>query len=240
MSHMDRHAFRLSLIWAHSTSMHRNGLGDLVFPAVQYLSQHCISPLACHRPFYLARAGGCKSRRATRRWPFVNSSSRWVSETPAACDDVLLVNQCRHELEPVKPHHGLHVVAVGPKGVENTVGAGGNVGIIAEEASTEAVTRVDELSVHGICAPAQVADDVVESRVVYVGPKKVTCDATNRCRRPGKTRLPRRNRGPSISAEINMAIRGHRCGWEHVFDWTRWRWGIKCRAIAAVSCLATV
>jgi hypothetical protein len=43
------------------------------------------------------------------------------------------------------------------------------------------------LSVHGIRAPAQVADDVVESRVVYVGPEKVTRDATNRRRRPGFT-----------------------------------------------------
>src|SRR5215813_11394161 len=62
MSHTDRHAFRLSLIWPHSESMHWNGLGDLVFPTVQYLSHRCISPLACHRPFYLARAGGCKSK----------------------------------------------------------------------------------------------------------------------------------------------------------------------------------
>jgi hypothetical protein len=29
---------------------------------VQYLSHRCISPLACHTPFYLARAGGCKSK----------------------------------------------------------------------------------------------------------------------------------------------------------------------------------
>src|SRR5215471_2997904 len=138
---------------------------------------------------------------------------RRISEIPAAGDDVLLVNQCRHKLEPVKPHHSLLVVAVGPKGVENIVGAGGNVGVIAEEASTEAVTCVDMLSVHGVRAPAQVADDVVESRVVYVGPKEVTCDATNRRRRPGKAPLPRRNRGASVSGEINVAIRGHCCGW---------------------------
>src|SRR4030095_14394919 len=67
MSHIDRHAFRLSLIWPHSKSMHRNGLGDLVFPTVQYLSHCCISPLACHMPFYLARAGGCKSKTCRER-----------------------------------------------------------------------------------------------------------------------------------------------------------------------------
>ena len=150
------------------------------------------------------------------------------------------MNRCRHELEPVKPHHVLDVVRVRPEGVEKVVGASGDVRIIAEEASTEAVTCVDVLSVHGVRAPAQVADDVVESRVVYVGPKKVTCDTTNRRRRPGKARLPGRNRGASVSGEIYIAIRGHRCGWEHVFDRTRWRWGTKCRAIAAVSCLATV
>jgi hypothetical protein len=42
--------------------MHWNGLADLVFPTVQYLSHCCMSPLACHTPFYLARAGGCKSK----------------------------------------------------------------------------------------------------------------------------------------------------------------------------------
>src|SRR5215831_7893547 len=99
---------------------------------------------------------------------------RRVSEIAAAGDDVLLVNRCRHKLGTVPPHHSLYVVAVSPKGVENIVGAGGNVSVIAEEASTEAVTRVDVLSVHGIRAPAQVADDVVESRVVNVAPKKVT------------------------------------------------------------------
>ena len=113
----------------------------------------------------------------------MNGSSRSVSEVPATCDDVLLMNQCRHELHPVKPLHSLLVVAVGPKGVENIVGAGRNVGVIAEEASTEAVTRVDVLSVYGVRAPAQVADHVVESSVVYVGPKKIACDATNRRRR---------------------------------------------------------
>src|SRR5262249_41278631 len=239
MSHIDRHALRLSLIWPHSKSMHRNGLGDLVFPTVQYLNPRCISPLACQTPMYWQEPGAPKARRATRRWPFVNSSSRWVSETPAACDDVLLVNQCRYELEPVKPHHSLLVVAVGPKGVEHIVGASGDVGIIAEEGSTEAVACVDELAVDGVRAPAQVADDVVESRVVYVGPEKVTCDATNRRRRPGKARLPRRNRGASVSGEINVTICCHRCGWEDVLDRTRWRWRVKRRAIAAISRLAT-
>ena len=70
------------------------------------------------------------------------------------------MNKRRHELEPVKPHHSLHVVAVGPKGVEHIVGASGDVGIIAEEASTEAVERVDELSVHGARAPVQVANTI--------------------------------------------------------------------------------
>src|SRR5262249_49539064 len=129
MSHIDRHAFRLSLIWPHSKSMHRNGLGDLVFSTVQYLNHRCILRLPITGRFTWQEPAAPKSRRATRRWPFVNSSSRWVSETPAACDDVLLVNQCRYELEPVKPHHSLLVVAVGPKGVEHIVGASGDVGV---------------------------------------------------------------------------------------------------------------
>ena len=103
------------------------------------------------------------------------------------------MNRCRHELETVPPHHVLDVVRVCPEGVEKVVGASGDVGIIAEEASTKAVTCVDVLSVHGVRGPAQVADDVVESRVVYVRPKKVTRDATNRRERPGKAHLPWRN-----------------------------------------------
>src|SRR5215831_6526951 len=103
---------------------------------------------------------------------------RRVSEIAAAGDDVLLVNQCRHELGTVPPHHSLCVVAVSPKGVENIVRASGDIGIIAKEATAEAVTCVDVLSVHGIRAPAQVTDDVVESRVVDVGPKKITRYAT--------------------------------------------------------------
>ncbi len=163
---------------------------------------------------------------------------RWVSEIPAAGDDVLLVNRRRHELGTVPPHHVLDVIRVRPKGVEKVVGASGDVRIIAEEASTEAVTCVDMLSVHGVRAPAQVADDVVEPRVVYVGPKKITRYATNRRGRPGKAHLPRRNRGASVSGEINVAICGYRCGWEHVLDRTKWRWSIKRGAIAAVTCLA--
>src|SRR5262245_1983032 len=173
-----------------------------------------------------------------RGWPFVNSSSRRVLEIPAARDDVLLVNGRRHELGTIKPHDVLDVVRVRPKGVEKVVRAGGDVRIIAEEASTEAVTRVDVLSVHGIRAPAQVADDVVESRVVNVAPKKVTRYATNWRGRPGKAHLPRRNRGAPVGGEINVTICGNRCGLEHVLDRTRWRWGIKRRAIAAVTCLA--
>jgi hypothetical protein len=172
--------------------------------------------------------------------PSLNSSSRQVSEIPAACDDVLLVNRRRHELETVPPHDVLNVVRVRPEGVEKVIGASGYVGIIAKEATTEAVTCVDVLSAHRVRAPAQVADDVVEPRVVYVGPKKVTCYATNRRRRPGKARLPRRNHSASVSAEINVAICGNRRGREYVLDRTKRRWGVKRRAIAAVSCLTPV
>ena len=122
---------------------------------------------------------------------------RRLSEIAAACDDVLLVNGRRHELETVPPHHVLDIIRVRPEGVEKVVRAGGDVSVIAEEGSTEAVTCVDVLSGHGVRAPAQVADDVVESRVVYVGPKKVTCDAPNRDSGPekhtchGETVVPR-------------------------------------------------
>ena len=130
------------------------------------------------------------------------------------------MNRRRHELETVPPNNVLNVVRVRPEGVEKVIGASGNVGIIAKEATTEAVTCVDVLSAHGVRAPAQIADDVVEPRVVYVGPKKVTRYATNRRRRPGKARLPRRNHSASVSAEINVTICGHGCGREHVLDRT--------------------
>src|SRR4030095_11486992 len=159
---------------------------------------------------------------------------------PAACDDVLLVNRRRHELETVEPHDGLNVVRVGPEGVEEAIGTSGYVGIVAKEPATEAVPCVDVLSVNGARAPAQVADDVVEPRVVDVGPKSVTRYATNRRRRPGKARLPRRNHGASVSSEINVAICGDRCGREHVLDGTKRRWGVEQRTIAAVGCLTPV
>src|SRR6266480_3891730 len=228
MSHMGGYALRLSFIWPYSKSMHRHGLGNLVFPTAQYLCHRSGNHPLC-TPMREGPPGG---------GPSLTSSSRRVLEIPAACDDVLLVNGRRHELETIPPHDGLDVVRVRPKGVEKVVGASGDVRIIAEEASTEAVTCVDMLSVHGVRAPAQVADDVVEPRVVYVGPKKITRYATNRRGRPGKAHLPRRNRGASVSGEINVAICGYRCGWEHVLDRTKWRWSIKRGAIAAVTCLA--
>src|SRR6266550_2405376 len=178
----------------------------------------------------------CKGPPSRR--PFAESISKRTSEIPAACDDVLLVNRCRHELETVPPHHVLDVVRVCPEGVEKVVGASGDVGIIAEEASTKAVTCVDVLSVHGVRGPAQVADDVVESRVVYVGPKKVTRDATNRRERPGKAHLPWRNHRTPVSPEVHMAVCRHRSRGEDILDRTKWRWSIKRGAIAAVTCLA--
>src|SRR5215831_623117 len=230
MSHMGGYTLRLSFIWPQSKSMHRYRLGNLIYPQ---RSIFVIVPVITH----LARP--MREGPPWRR-PFVNSSSRQVSggEKKPASDDVLLVNRRRHELETVPPHHGLNVVRVSPEGKKTVAAASVGVGIIAKEGSTEAITRVDALSGQAVRAPAQVADDVVESRVVYVGPEKVTCDATNRRRRPGKARLPRRNGGASVSGEKNVAICGHRCGREHVLDRTTRRRGVKHRAVAAVSCLA--
>ena len=67
----------------------------------------------------------------------------------------------RYELESVEPLHVLHVVAVGPEGVRNVVRAGAH-------ASTKAVAGVDVLSGHDVGTAAQVADDVIEPRVVNV------------------------------------------------------------------------
>ena len=58
--------------------------------------------------------------------------------------------------------------AVGPESVGNVVRAGAHVGVIAEEASTKAVAGVDVLSGHDVGTAAQVADDVIEPRVVNV------------------------------------------------------------------------
>jgi len=71
------------------------------------------------------------------------------------------VDRRRYELESVEPLHVLHVVAVGPEGVRNVVRAGAH-------ASTKAVAGVDVLSGHDVGTAAQVADDVIEPRVVTV------------------------------------------------------------------------
>jgi hypothetical protein len=72
-----------------------------------------------------------------------------------AGDDVLLVDQRRYELEPVPPHHALLVVTVGPEGMQNVVGAGGHVSVIAEEAAAETITGVNVLSGHGLGDPSR-------------------------------------------------------------------------------------
>jgi len=66
------------------------------------------------------------------------------------------------EFQPVPPHYVLHVVSVGPEGVEDPIRAGRHIGVITKEPATEATTCVDVLSAHGVCARAQVADDVVQ------------------------------------------------------------------------------
>ena len=54
-------------------------------------------------------------------------------------DDVLLVDRGRGELEAVEPDDGLTVVAVRPEGVEDVVGADGDIGVVTEEAAAEPV-----------------------------------------------------------------------------------------------------
>src|SRR5256714_10511502 len=107
-----------------------------------------------------------------------------------ARDDVLLVDRRRGEFETVEPGHVLHVVAVGPEGMRNVIGAGGDVSIIAEEASTESVTGVDVLHSHGVGGPAQVADDVIEPRVIDVVAERGAVDPPFGRRRPCRARLP--------------------------------------------------
>src|SRR5262249_33818162 len=108
------------------------------------------------------------SKRATRKWLFAKASStRGASETPFVRDDVLLVDHRRYELETVPPHDALNVVRIGPEGMEDVVGAGGDVGVITEEAAAETVAGVNGLSVdavrHGRC---DVPNNVVEPRVI--------------------------------------------------------------------------
>jgi hypothetical protein len=118
------------------------------------------------------------------------------SKTRGPSDDVLLVDRRWYELEPVKPHHVLHVVAVGPEGVEVAGRCGRHVGVIPKEAAVEPVAGVDGMRAYDIrhvCC--DVASKVVEARVVDVIAEHVTRDATDRVSRSGSTRLPRRNEG---------------------------------------------
>ncbi len=53
-------------------------------------------------------------------------------ETVVRCGDVLLVDGRGHTFKPIEPGDALHVVAVGPKGVEHLIGTGGNVAVVAD------------------------------------------------------------------------------------------------------------
>ena len=95
----------------------------------------------------------------------------------------------RGEFETVEPSHVLHLVAVGPEGMQNVVGAGSHVGVITEEAAAEAIPGVDALSGHGGVG-AQVVDDVIKPRVVDVITERGAVDPPLGRRRPRRTRLP--------------------------------------------------
>jgi hypothetical protein len=57
--------------------------------------------------------------------------------------NVLLVDRCRDKLKAVEPDACLHIVSVGPERVEGVVRAGTDIGVVAEEATTEAIARVN-------------------------------------------------------------------------------------------------
>jgi hypothetical protein len=67
----------------------------------------------------------------------LQQSSSYVSETSAARDDVLLVNQCRRELKPVKPHH----VSYGVYQKEMAASASGHCKLLTERVVQRASQR---------------------------------------------------------------------------------------------------
>src|SRR5438105_4301897 len=102
--------------------------------------------------------------------------------------------------------------------MEDVVRAGGHVGVIAEEASPEAITGVDVLSGRGASTPTQVADDVIQPRVIDVVAQRRAVDPAFRWRRTRGAGLPRRNDGTAIGAEVHMAVWRHRGRRENVLD----------------------
>src|SRR5437867_2070555 len=72
------------------------------------------------------------------------------SETAGGRNHVLLMDQRRHELEAVEPDNGLLVVGVGSERMEGVVGAHRDVGIVANEAPSELVARIDRVRRHDI------------------------------------------------------------------------------------------
>ena len=173
--------------------------------------------------------------------PSLTVPSRWVSETPAACDDVLLVNRRSYELETVPPHDVLDIVRIGPEGVEDVVRAGGHVGVITEEAAPEVIAGINGMRADGVrrvCC--NVLNKVIKSAVMDVWAQKGAVDSALRWRRPRKTCLPRRNEVSAIGAEVNVTVCRHGCSWKYVLDRTCWRRSVERRAVAAVTCLAAV
>src|SRR5262252_7025 len=85
-----------------------------------------------------------------------------ISKLTADRGDVLLVYARGNKLETIKPGDTLHVVAVGPKGMENVIRPGSDVSVVAEEGPAEAVTCVNRLSSHDCaCTGSQVAHCIV-------------------------------------------------------------------------------
>src|SRR5882757_8930374 len=128
-----------------------------------------------------------------KRGPWPALDPRTCADLEDACGgrDVLLVDQRWDELRPVEPHHGLLVIAVGPKGVEASVRTRCYICVVAEETTTKPIAGVDRMRAdYARRVRGQVPDYVIQARIVNVVAERVAGDSSHRWWRSGGTNLP--------------------------------------------------
>lgn len=114
----------------------------------------------------------------------------------------------RNPLETAEPIDGLHVIGIGPESVESVVGADGDVRVVAEEGATELVASVDAVGGDRVRhVGGQVADDVIEARVVNVFPESFAVNAAERGRTESRAGLPGRDYIRGVGGQVDMSGR---------------------------------
>lgn len=132
-------------------------------------------------------------------------------EATSVGHDVLLMYGRRHELVTVPPCDVLHVVGVGPEGMENVVRTYRDVGVVADEPTAELIASVDWMGRYKVARPSrQISHRVIQPSVVDISTKLVATDSSDWRRRARGAALPGRYDVRRVGRHVNPS---------------RWRYG---------------